>query len=83
MDQTCLIAILILSELMLPSINTFSLSFRLITIGVKSNSLLTLKQKDISNLFNHKAFLNRDELEPREATCQEDKKYAIGQKISP
>lgn len=42
---TCLTAMLTLTELMDPSIRTFSLSLRLIITGWRSNSLLLLKIK--------------------------------------
>ncbi len=48
---TCLTAILIRKELTEPSINTFSLSFLLITTGVNSSSLLVLKVNN-KNDFN-------------------------------
>lgn len=41
---TCLTAMLTLTELMEPSIKTFSLSLRLMITGWRSNSLLLLKR---------------------------------------
>lgn len=46
---TCLTAMLTLTELMDPSIRTFSLSLRLIITGWRSNSLLLLKIKKRNN----------------------------------
>lgn len=49
---TCLTAMLTLTELMEPSIRTFSLSLRLMITGWRSNSLLLLKEGKTHNSFS-------------------------------